>query len=164
MAGPQPERTREIEPTLPVFAVRTMDEVFDLTVTNQRIMLTLLSIFAALALLLAAIGLYGVLSYIVSQRTREVGIRMALGATAGSVRQLMLGQGLKLAAIGLGLGLLACAGLGRLTASLLYNVSPYDPLSLAAVSIVLVGIGLFSSWLPAHRATRVNPTEALRTE
>jgi putative ABC transport system permease protein len=155
---------REIEPTLPVFAVRTMDELFDLTVTNQRIMLTLLSIFAGLALLLAAIGLYGVLSYIVGQRTREVGIRVALGATAASVRKLMLGQGLKLAAIGLAVGLIACVGLGRLTASLLYGVSPYDPLSLAAVSLLLVTIGLISSWVPAHRATRVNPTEALRTE
>ncbi len=155
---------REVEPTLPVFAVRTMEEVFDLTVTNQRIMLTLLSVFAGLALLLAGIGLYGVLSYIVGQRTREVGIRMALGATAGSVRHLMLGQGLRLAAVGLLVGLVACVGLGRLTESLLYGVSPYDPLSLAAVSVVLVAIGLFSSWLPAHRATRVNPTEALRTE
>jgi putative ABC transport system permease protein len=155
---------RELEPTLPVFAIRTMDEIFDVTVTNQRIMLTLLSIFAALALLLAAIGLYGVLSYIVGQRTREVGIRLALGATAASVRQLMLGQGLRLAAIGLGLGLLACLGVARLMGSMLYGVSPYDPLSLAAVSVVLVAIGLFSSWLPAHRATRVNPTEALRTE
>jgi putative ABC transport system permease protein len=155
---------REVEPTLPVFAVRTMDELFDGTVTNQRIMLTLLSIFAGLALLLAAIGLYGVLSYIVGQRTREVGIRMALGATAGSVRQLMLSQGLKLAAIGLGIGLAACIAVARLTSSLLYGVSPYDPLSLGAVSLMLVAIGLFSSWLPAHRATRVNPTEALRTE
>lgn len=155
---------REIEPTLPVFAVRTMDEVFDGTVTNQRIMLRLLTVFAGLALLLAAIGLYGVLSYIVGQRTREVGIRMALGATAGSVRQLMLNQGLKLAAIGLGTGLVACIAVAKLTASLLYGVSPYDPLSLGAVSVLLVAIGLFSSWVPAHRATRVNPTEALRTE
>jgi ABC-type antimicrobial peptide transport system permease subunit len=76
----------------------------------------------------------------------------------------MLGQGLRLAAIGLGLGLLACLGLARLMGSMLYGVSPYDPLSLAAVSVVLVAIGLISSWLPAHRATRVNPTEALRTE
>jgi predicted permease len=155
---------REVEPTLPVFNVRTMDEIFDLTVTNQRIMLTLLSVFAGLALLLAAIGLYGVLSYIVGQRTREVGIRMALGATAGAVRQLMLGQGLRLAAFGLGIGLLASVTLARLMGSMLYGVSPYDPLSLALVSAVLVAIGLFSSWLPARRATRVNPTEALRAE
>ena len=155
---------RELEPTLPVFAIRTMEEIFDTTVTNQRIMLTLLSVFAGLALLLAGIGLYGVLSYIVGQRTREVGIRMALGATAGSVRQLMLGQGLKLAAIGLGLGLLVSLGSARLMSSLLYAVSPYDPISLAAVSVVLVAIGLFASWLPSHRATKVNPVEALRAE
>jgi predicted permease len=155
---------RDVEPTLPVFGVRTMNEIFDTTVTNQRIMLTLLSVFAGLALLLAGIGLYGVLSYIVGQRTREVGIRMALGATAGSVRQLMLGQGLKLAAIGLAVGLIVAVGLARLMGSLLYAVSPYDPLSLGAVSIVLVAIGLFASWLPSHRATRVNPVEALRAE
>ncbi len=155
---------RELEPTLPVFGIRTMEELFDLSVTNQRIMLKLLTVFAALALVLAAIGLYGVLSYIVGQRTREVGIRMALGATAGSVRQLMLNQGLKLAGIGLGVGLLACLGVAKLTASVLYGVSPYDPLSLGLVSLLLVAIGLFSSWVPARRATRVNPTEALRTE
>ncbi|MCW5549175.1 MAG: ABC transporter permease [Opitutaceae bacterium] len=155
---------RELEPTLPVFAIRTMDEIFDVTVTNQRIMLTLLSVFAGLALLLAAIGLHGVLSYIVGQRTREVGIRMALGATPGSVRRLMLGQGLGLALIGLGLGLLACLGLARLMAGLLYGVSPHDPLSLGAVALMLVVIGLLSSWLPARRATRVDPMVALRAE
>ncbi|MBI2515297.1 MAG: ABC transporter permease [Opitutae bacterium] len=155
---------REAEPTLPVFALRTMDEVFDLTVTNERIMLTLLSVFAGLALLLAAIGLYGVLSYIVSQRTREVGIRMALGATAGTVQRLMLGHGLKLAAFGLGFGLLASLGLARLMGSLLYGVSPHDPLSLAAVAGLLILIGLVASWLPAARATKVNPVEALRAE
>jgi ABC-type antimicrobial peptide transport system permease subunit len=89
---------------------------------------------------------------------------MALGATAGAVRQLMLGQGLRLAAFGLGIGLLASVTLARLMGSMLYGVSPYDPLSLALVSAVLVAIGLFSSWLPARRATRVNPTEALRAE
>jgi putative ABC transport system permease protein len=155
---------REVEPTLPVFSIRTMDELFDTTVTNQRIMLVLLSVFAGLALLLAGIGLYGVLSYIVGQRTREVGIRMALGATAGSVRQLMLGQGLKLAALGLVLGVLTSLGAARLMGSLLYAVSPYDPISLAVVSLVLIAIGLLASWFPSHRATRVNPVEALRAE
>lgn len=155
---------RELEPTLPVFALRTMDEIFDGTVANQRIMLTLLSVFAGLAVLLAAIGLYGVLSYIVSQRTREVGVRMALGASVGSVRELMLRQGLRYAAFGLGAGLLAALGMAKLMGSLLYAVSPFDPLSLAAVSLLLVAIGLVASWLPAHRAARINPVEALRSE
>jgi predicted permease len=155
---------REIEPTLPVFALRTMDEIFDVSVTNQRILLTILMVFAGLALLLAAIGLYGVLSYIVGQRTREVGVRMALGATARSVRELMLQQGLRLAAFGLGGGVLASLGLGKLMDALLYGVSPFDPVVYGAVIVLLVAIGLFASWLPAHRATRINPVEALRTE
>jgi putative ABC transport system permease protein len=155
---------RQLEPTLPVFGLRTMDELFEQSVTNERVMLRLLVVFAGIALLLAAIGLYGVLSYIVAQRTREVGVRMALGATAASVRQLMLGQGLRLAFIGLGAGLLAAAGLGKLMSSVLYGVSPFDVLSLAIVSVVLLAIGLVASWLPAHRATRINPVEALRAE
>ena len=155
---------REIEPTLPVFAFSTMETDFVRSITNQRIMLTILSCLAGLALLLAAIGLYGVLSYIVSQRTREVGIRMALGASARSVHQLMLGQGLKLALIGLAVGLLGCLGLGRLMSSQLHGVSSYDPLSLVIVSVLLATIGLLASWLPARRATRVNPVEALRAE
>ncbi|MBI2510435.1 MAG: ABC transporter permease [Opitutae bacterium] len=154
----------DLEPTLPVFALRTMDELFDQSVTNERVMLRLLAVFAGIALLLAAIGLYGVLSYIVAQRTREVGVRMALGATAGAVRQLMLGQGLRLAFIGLGVGLLAAAGLGKLMSSVLYGVSAFDVPSLAIVSVVLLTIGLVASWLPAHRATRINPVEALRSE
>ena len=155
---------REAEPTLPVFAIRTMDDIFHGTLSTQNLMLQVLSILAGLALLLAAIGLYGVVSYIAGQRTREVGIRMALGATAAMVRCLMLGQGLKLAAGGLAAGLLASVALARLASSLLYGVSPYDPLSLGAVSLALVAVGLFASWLPAHRAARVNPTEALRAD
>lgn len=155
---------RELEPTLPVYNFSTMDADFARSITNQRIMLTILTVLAGFALLLSAIGLYGVLSYIVGQRTREVGIRMALGATAASVRQLMLGQGLKLALTGLGLGLFACLGLGRLMGSILYGVSGFDPLSLTAVAVLLVTIGLVASWLPADRATRINPVEALRAE
>ncbi|MBA4137134.1 MAG: hypothetical protein C0518_07445 [Opitutus sp.] len=155
---------RELEPTLPIFGLRTMDELFEQSVTNERIMLRLLGVFAGIALLLAAIGLYGVLSYIVAQRTREVGVRMALGATAGSVRSLMLRQGMRLALIGLGIGALAALGLGKLMSSVLFGVSPFDPVSLAAVAALLLLIGLLASWLPAHRATRINPTEALRAE
>ncbi len=155
---------RQVEPTLPVFSLRTMDELFDQSVTNERVMLRLLVVFAGIALLLAAIGLYGVLSYIVAQRTREVGVRMALGATSAAVRQLMLGQGLRLACLGLGVGLLAAAGLGKLMSSVLYGVSSFDILSLTAVSVVLLAIGILASWLPAHRATRINPVEALRAE
>ncbi len=155
---------REVEPTLPIFGLRTMTEMFDQSVTNERIMLRLLAVFAGIALLLAAIGLYGVLSYIVAQRTREVGVRMALGASAGNVRQLMLGQGLRLALLGLGLGLIGALGLGRAMGSVLYGVSPFDPLSLGVVALLLLLIGLFASWLPARRATRVNPVEALRAE
>ena len=91
-------------------------------------------------------------------------LALGIGATAGSVLQLMLGQGLKLATLGLAVGLFACVVLARFLGNLLYGVSPYDPLSLAAVSLVLVAIGLFASWLPSHRATRVNPVESLRTE
>jgi Acidobacterial duplicated orphan permease len=155
---------REVEPTLPVFAIRTMDELFDNTVTNQRIMLILLGVFGGVALLLAAIGLYGVLSYIVGQRTREVGIRMALGASASSVRRLMLGQGLRLASAGLAVGLLICFAASRLLSSVLYEVSPHDPLSLAAVVALLVLVGLLACWLPARRATKVDPATSLRTE
>ena len=155
---------REVEPTLPIFSIRTMDELFDSTVSNQRIMLILLAVFGGVALLLAAIGLYGVLSYIVGQRTREVGIRLALGAPAASVRQLMLGHGLRLAFAGLAVGLLASFAVARFLSSVLYEVSPHDPLSLAAVAALLVLIGLLACWLPARRATRVDPVEALRAE
>jgi putative ABC transport system permease protein len=155
---------REVEPTLPIFAVRPMDELLHASTGLPRIMLTLLSAFAGLAVLLAGVGLYGVLSYVVGQRTREIGIRIALGATPGSVRQLMLGQGLRLAAFGLALGLLASVALARVVGSLLYAVSPYDPLVLAAVSFLLGAIGLLACWLPARRATQVNPVEALHAE
>ncbi len=155
---------REVETTLPVFGIRTMDELFDNTVANQRIMLILLGVFGGIALLLAAIGLYGVLSYIVGQRTREVGIRMALGAPASSVRQLMLGQGLRLALAGITVGLIACFAVSRLLSSVLYEVSPTDPLSLTAVVAILIFVGLLACWLPARRATKVDPVTALRAD
>ncbi len=155
---------RELEPTLPVFGVRTMDEIFDSTVSNQRIMLTLLSVFAGLALLLASVGLYGVLSYIVSQRTREVGIRVALGATRGSILALILRQGAGLVAIGLVLGLAGYFALSTLIAKLLFGVAATDPATLITAPIVLAAVALIACLLPGRRATRVDPMVALRTE
>jgi putative ABC transport system permease protein len=155
---------REVDPTLPIFAVRTMREVFENTVGYQRALLITLGIMSTTALSLAAIGIYGVLSYLVGQRTREIGVRMALGATPRSVLGLMLSSGLRLAAVGLALGVLLALGSGRLLGSLLYGVSPYDPIALIGVPFVLLLIGLAACFLPAWQATRVNPTEALRAD
>lgn len=155
---------REVEPTLPIYNLRTMDEVFDRTVAAQRLAMLLLGVFACLALLLAAVGLYGVLSYSVGTRTREFGVRLAVGATPQSLLGLVLGGGLKLAGAGLLLGLAGALGLSRLLQSLLYEVPPHDPLTLGAVATILLIVALWACWLPARRATRVNPIEALRAE
>lgn len=164
LAGAVRAAMHEVEPTLPIFTVRTMEEVFERTVTNQRIMMTLLGVFAGLAVLLAAVGLYGVLSYVVGQRTREIGIRIALGAPLESIRRMLLGQGLRLAALGFAVGAAAAYALARLIASMLYGVAPHDPLNLGLVAVLLTAVGLAASWLPARRAMRVNPVETLRTD
>ena len=149
---------------LPIFGARTMDEAFNANISTQRLAVILLGSFAALALLLAEVGLYGVLSYSVSQRTREIGIRMALGAQAGAVLQLILRHGIMLAGLGLSIGLIIALGLTRILQSVLYEVSALDPLSFAAVAVLLTLIGIAACLLPARRATRVNPIEALRAE
>jgi putative ABC transport system permease protein len=118
----------------------------------------------AIGLLLAAVGVYGVLSYSVSQRTQEIGVRVALGASNRHVLRLVVGQGLLLAAIGVGVGLVLAAAGTPLARSLLFNVSPFDPLTFTAVSAFLVGVALLASFLPARRATRVDPVIALRGE
>ena len=155
---------REVDPNLPIFNVTTMREVFATTVSTQKLALSLLGVFAGLALLLAGIGLYGVLSYAVNQRTREIGVRMAIGASQGSVLKLIVGQGLRLALLGLGLGLLLAAGAATLIKSQLYEVSAFDPVSFTAVAAVMLVIGLIACLVPALRATRVNPVHALRSE
>jgi ABC-type antimicrobial peptide transport system permease subunit len=125
---------------------------------------TLFTTFGVLALLLATIGIYGLKAYDVSRRTREIGIRMALGATAAQVRQLVLREGMRTTAIGLGIGLLLAAGIGKLVSGLLYRVSPFDPVVLAIAVLVLSTASVLACYLPARRATRVVPLEALRAE
>jgi putative ABC transport system permease protein len=155
---------REVAPDLPTFGLQTMDDLFTASVATQRLSVMLLGTFAALALLLAAVGLYGVLTYNVGQRTREIGVRMALGATQGSIVALILRHGLTLAVVGLALGLAASLGLTHLLKSVLYEVSAFDWLSFAAVACVLAAVGALACWLPARRAARVDPLVALRTE
>jgi ABC-type antimicrobial peptide transport system permease subunit len=155
---------RELSPDLPIYSVATMSTRLGAVVSAQRLSGLLLSAFAGLALLLAIIGLYGVLSYRVSQRTREIGIRMALGAQRPAVLGLIIGQGLRLTALGLVLGLAAAAATTRVFAGLLYQTAPTDPVSFFAAAVVLVGAALAACWLPARRATRVDPIDALRAE
>jgi ABC-type antimicrobial peptide transport system permease subunit len=143
-----------------------MDEIISSTLVARQFSMILLGAFAALALILASIGLYGVVSYLVGQRTHEIGVRMALGARRADVLRLVLGQGTEMALLGVGLGLIAAFGLTRLMAkfSLLFGVSALDPLTFASVSMLLILVALAACYVPAHRATRVDPTVALRCE
>ncbi|MGH9387668.1 MAG: ABC transporter permease [Vicinamibacterales bacterium] len=149
---------------LPVSNVRAMSEVVSISTSRQRFNMWLMSIFGASALLLAAIGIYGLMAYTVEQRTQEVGIRLALGAEASSVRRMVVLQGMRLAAVGVVVGLAASFGLARLMTTFLYEVTPRDPLVFAGVPIVLSLVALFAVWLPARRASRVDPIVALRYE
>ena len=153
-----------VDPDQPVTNVRTMEDVIAASVLQRRFILMLLGLFAAAALLLAAIGLYGVIAYAVSQRTREIGIRIALGATRSDVLGLVLRGGMQLAAIGILLGVVGALGLTRVLINQLYEIKPTDPLTFVGVSLVLLFVALFASWLPARRASRVDPMEALRYE
>jgi putative ABC transport system permease protein len=158
------EMVREVDPTLPVYQVMTMNERLSNSVSARRLNLTLLGSFAALALILAAIGVYGVISYVVTGRTHEIGIRMALGAQGTDVLKLFLGQGMSLVLIGVGLGLLGALALTRLMTSLLFVVTPDDPLTFASVAMLLSLIALLACYVPARKAANVDPLVALRHE
>jgi putative ABC transport system permease protein len=153
-----------IDKDQPIFAIATMQELVNSSISTQRITLILLGLFSALALILAAIGIYGVISYSVAQRTHEIGIRMALGADGGGVLRMILAQGVKIAGAGVGTGILASFGLTRLMTKLLYSVSSADPITFAAVAIVLVVVAMLACYIPARRALRVDPIIALRYE
>jgi len=147
-----------------IYGVQTMEDVLATSVAARRLSMILLGIFAALALMLSCVGIYGVISYVVSQRTREIGVRMALGAQRGDVMRMVLGEGAKMALIGVAAGTTAALGLTRLMANQLFGVSPQDPLTFAAVAVVLTLVALLACYLPARRAVRVDPVVALRYE
>jgi putative ABC transport system permease protein len=149
---------------LPIAGVLTMQEVYDQSMARTAFTLVMLSLAAGMALLLGIVGIYGVVSYTVSQRTREIGIRMALGASQQSVLKIFLREGLLLTAIGLVCGLATAAGLTRLMKTLLFDVSPMDPVTYCAVSLVLAAAALAASYIPARRATAIEPVEALRVD
>ncbi|HEV8366337.1 MAG TPA: ABC transporter permease [Pyrinomonadaceae bacterium] len=153
-----------IDKDVPVFSVKTMDEYIASSVAAPRFSTTLLSIFAAVALVLTSVGLYGVMSYSVAQRTNEIGIRLALGAQTRDVLTLVVKQGTLLILVGLVIGLAGALALTRLVQSLLFGVTTKDPLTFVAAAIVLGLVGLFASYLPARRATKVDPIDALRCE
>ena len=153
-----------LDKDVPLSSPRTLLQVVGESVGPQRFQMTLLSIFAVLALVLAALGIYGVMAYSVAQRSREIGIRMALGADSSLVQRMVVGSGLRLAIAGVALGLAGALAGTRLLASLVYKVSTTDPATLVATAAVLVGAALLASWLPARRATRVDPAVALRAE
>jgi predicted permease len=153
-----------VDPDLPVAKVSTLQTIVDQSVTRPRFAMLLLSVFGVLALVLASIGMYGVIAYSVSQRTREIGVRMALGADPGGVFGMMLNQGARLAGLGITIGVAAALGVAQLLKTYLYQVKATDPVTFVAVAFLLVGVALLACWIPSRRAMRVDPMVALRHE
>jgi len=158
------KEVQTLDPNLPLFDVKTLTEHMRLALFPARIAATVLGVFGLVALLLSAIGIYGVTSYAVAQRTHEIGIRLALGAQLSDVLKLVLSYGLKLTIIGAALGLIGAYLATRAITSVLYGVSATDPLTFVVVSVLLVGVALIACYVPSRRATRVDPLIALRSE
>ena len=164
LASAAQDAVESVSKDIPLANLRTMEDVIAGSVQSRRFVMSLLSIFAGLAMLLAAIGLYGVMSYAVSQRTHEIGIRMALGAQKGHVLRLVLAQGMGLAVLGIGIGAVACVALTRLMSGMLYGVSERDPYVFGEVAVLLGAVALAANYFPAQRAVKVDPMVALRYE
>lgn len=164
LAGAVRGSIQQIDRELPVFRVTTMERMVTDSMTQRRFAMTLLGIFAVVALILASVGLYGVMSYSVTHRTNEIGIRMALGAKVTDVLAMVVGQGMKLSLAGVGIGLVGALALTRVMRTLLFSVSATDPLTFVVVALLLAGVSLVACYVPARRATKVDPMEALRYE
>jgi predicted permease len=164
IAGAVTDVVHKFDSNLPVTQIRTMDNLVSVSVSPRRFSSALVAIFAGLALLLAAVGIYGVMSYTVSRRTQEIGVRMALGAQLASVRSMILGQTLRLTLVGVGIGLAGAFVVARFLASLLFGVGMYDPITFLGVAALLITVALAASYIPARRAMRVDPIVALRYE
>ena len=158
------QAAEKVEGTAVVYDVRPMEEIVARSISTQRLTMFLLSAFSSLALVLSAVGIYGVISYLTSQRTHEIGVRVALGASSSDVLRMVLGQGLRITLIGVAIGLAAAFGLTRLITTLIYGVGTTDPLTFVSVAILLSAVALFACYLPARRAMRVDPIVALRYE
>ena len=155
---------QSVDPGIPVFAVRTMDEVVARSLADRRFALTILGVFAGVALLLASIGIYGVMAYTFSQRTHEIGVRVALGAQRSDILRLALGEGMILVAVGLGAGLIGAAIVTRFLRSMLFSVTATDPITFVSIAALLAAVALLACFIPARRATQVDPLVALRED
>lgn len=155
---------RQLDPQLAITNVRSMEQLLDFSVAQQRFTMLLLTVFGAVALCLAAVGIYGIMSYAVKRRTREIGIRLALGGAPRDMLLLVVGQGMKLAGIGLAVGMMAALASTRLMRDLLFGVQPTDPVTFVAIGLLLAMVALVATWVPARRAIRTDPTTALRTD
>jgi len=156
------EQVQSLDPTLPVSGAQTLNETVSASLAQRRFLMEIVALFALTALLLAGLGIYGVISYLVSERTHEIGIRLALGAGKIDVMRLVMGQGVRLAITGAAVGLIGALIASHLMAGLLYGVRPTDPPTFAGVALLLMGVALFACYVPARRAMRVDPIVALR--
>jgi len=155
---------RAVDPSLPIADVKTMDDVVEATQARPRIVSALLTVFALIALVLAAVGVYGVMAYSVAQRTQEIGVRLALGATTESVLRLLLGGALRLVTAGVIIGVVVAAWLSRFLTTLLFHTERFDATTFAATTAVLAGVALVACYVPARRGMKVAPVQALRAE
>jgi putative ABC transport system permease protein len=158
------EQVQAVNPELPVFGAQRLNDALSASLSERRFSMEMVGLFAMTALLLAGLGIYGVISYIVSERTHEIGIRLALGAQSRNILRMVLREGLGLAIAGTAVGLVCALIVSRLMAGVLYGVRPTDPLTFAGVTILLIGVSLLACYIPARRAMRVDPIVALRYE